>query len=145
MNHDQIFEEMSRNYFYIHTSVKESFSLSLLEAKLCGLVTVAYNKLEVPNEFIDLKISDFKINSWLSKILNESKIKKEKININKYLINNSTKKILNEIKTFDQENNNFLSSLNDVLLNKTKKKFNLPKKYILNFCYSLSKNNFSCY
>ncbi|MDC0853688.1 glycosyltransferase family 4 protein, partial [Candidatus Pelagibacter sp.] len=42
-NKDQkeIFNELCRHEVYIHTSIKESFSLSLLEAKFSGLTTVA--------------------------------------------------------------------------------------------------------
>ena len=51
--------ELHKHEIYVHTSVKESFSYSLLEAKLAGLTTVAYSKLQIPEEFIDVGIDSF--------------------------------------------------------------------------------------
>ena len=65
----EIFNELSKHEIYIHTSVKESFSLSLLEAKIAGLRTIAYKYLEVPKEFIDYGVDDFKEYKWFKKII----------------------------------------------------------------------------
>jgi glycosyltransferase involved in cell wall biosynthesis len=93
-NNNETFNELSKNNIYIHTSIKESFSLSLLEAKMCGLVTVAYKKLQVPKEFIDIGLNNFDPDKWFSKII---KIKKKykKINEKKYSIDNYAKKLIN--------------------------------------------------
>jgi glycosyltransferase involved in cell wall biosynthesis len=50
---------------YVHTSLKESYSMSLLEAKLCGLTTVAFAELQVPPEFIDSKVLSFNVDDWV--------------------------------------------------------------------------------
>jgi hypothetical protein len=62
--------ELPRHGIYLHTSVKESFSYSLLEAKLAGLKTCAYDKLQVPAGFIDVAIDTFEVDQWCSGILN---------------------------------------------------------------------------
>ena len=142
LSNKQISREMKNNHFYIHTSIKESFSLSLLEAKLSGLVTVAYDKLEVPNEFIDIKVKDFNVNTWFYEIVKRKKLSQEKVNIKKYEIENSAKKIFNEVKISDFESKDLLSNLNLEILNKTKKKFNLPNKFLLSVCEFINENNF---
>jgi glycosyltransferase involved in cell wall biosynthesis len=76
--------ELKRHQIYVHTSLKESFSYSLLEAKLIGLITCAYEGLEVPSEFIDIKLSKFEINEWKTKILNINCDCKYKFNSQKY-------------------------------------------------------------
>lgn len=53
---------------YVHTSLKESYSMSLLEAKLCGLTTVAFSELQVPPEFIDSKVQSFDVDNWVNGI-----------------------------------------------------------------------------
>lgn len=68
LTHDQVKKELPKHQYYIHTSVKESFSYSLLEAKLSGLTTIAYSGLEVPEVFIDISIDEFEINEWVEKI-----------------------------------------------------------------------------
>ena len=46
LDHDSVIEEASSAaLIYLHTSVKESFSFALLEAKLAGLSTCAYQGL----------------------------------------------------------------------------------------------------
>ena len=96
LKNDKIFKELQKNQIYLHTSSKESFSLSLLEAKICGLITVAYKKLEVPKDFIDVGIDDFKVNSWFKKIIqlnNRGEVFK-KFRYKKYLISNTAMKLL---------------------------------------------------
>ena len=46
--------------------------MSLLEAKLCGLTTVAFADLQVPQEFIDVKVPSFTKNEWVEAITNAS-------------------------------------------------------------------------
>ena len=62
-------EQFSTCSICLHTSTKESFSFSLLEAKLLGLTTVAYGGLEVPSEFIDIPVSSFDKSDWVSSTL----------------------------------------------------------------------------
>jgi glycosyltransferase involved in cell wall biosynthesis len=62
--------ELNMHEIYVHTSVKESFSYSLLEAKMAGLVTCAYAKLQIPAVFIDVAIDSFCVDDWCHKILN---------------------------------------------------------------------------
>jgi glycosyltransferase involved in cell wall biosynthesis len=64
-----LFTELSSHSILVHTSTKESFSFALLEAKILGLKTVAYHGLEVPPEFIDFKVKDFCVNSWVELIV----------------------------------------------------------------------------
>lgn len=61
--------ELLGHELYIHTSVKESFSYSLLEAKVAGLTTCAYSKLQIPSEFIDVGFEIFCSDEWYRKIL----------------------------------------------------------------------------
>jgi len=97
---NEIFKELQKKQFYLHTSSKESFSLSLLEAKMCGLTTIAYKKLQVPRNFIDVGINDFKVNSWSKKILTLNKTKpfNKKFNYKKYLISNTARKLVSLAK-----------------------------------------------
>lgn len=88
----EIFNKLCKHEIYIHTSVKESFSLSLLEAKLAGLTTVAYKRLQIPKDFIDIGLNDFITDNWFNKIIKLHKTKK-KININKYLLDKTVKKL----------------------------------------------------
>jgi phosphatidylinositol glycan class A protein len=69
LSHEKVLAELSSHGIYIHTSIKESFSYSLLEAKLSGLKTVAYSGLEVPSAFIDNAVDTFEIDDWCSAIL----------------------------------------------------------------------------
>ena len=88
----EIFNKLCKHEIYIHTSVKESFSLSLLEAKLAGLTTVAYKRLQIPKDFIDIGLNDFITDNWFNKIIKLHKTKK-KININKYLLDKTVEKL----------------------------------------------------
>ncbi len=69
LTHEQVISELLRHSIYLHTSVKESFSFSLLEAKLCGLTTCALAKLEVPAAFIDEGFDSFDVEEWATRIL----------------------------------------------------------------------------
>ncbi len=91
--HDAVVSEMHHHGIYVHTSVKESFSYSLLEAKLAGLRTFAYSKLQVPSEFIDVPIDSFDVEEWCSHILN-TEFKPIKFNSDKYTIFNMTSRTL---------------------------------------------------
>ena len=68
--HEAVVAELFLHEIYLHTSVKESFSYSLLEAKLAGLKTCAYSQLQVPEGFIDLRIDSFELDRWISGIEN---------------------------------------------------------------------------
>lgn len=68
LSHDEVLQEIPKHHYYMHTSTKESFSYSLLEAKLSGLITIAHSGLEVPSEFIDIKVDKFDVNEWVDKI-----------------------------------------------------------------------------
>ena len=69
LKHAEVLTELSKHGIYLHTSTKESFSYSLLEAKLAGLMTCAYEMLQVPPEFIDVGVSSFDIEEWCTAIL----------------------------------------------------------------------------
>lgn len=68
--YDEVIAELPRHAIYLHTSVKESFSYSLLEAKVAGLWTCAYAELQVPREFIDVGFNEFCAEEWCNGILN---------------------------------------------------------------------------
>jgi glycosyltransferase involved in cell wall biosynthesis len=91
LTNDEVVKELPNHKYYLHTSTKESFSYSLLEAKLSGLITIAYSGLEVPSEFIDIKVDDFEVKTWITKILgfesNISKFGKDKFSYQKMLDN----------------------------------------------------------
>jgi glycosyltransferase involved in cell wall biosynthesis len=72
LSHDAVIHELPKHGIYLHTSVKESFSYALLEAKLAGLKTCAYAKLQVPMEFIDIPIANMDVDEWCNEILNSS-------------------------------------------------------------------------
>ena len=84
--HEQVIEELISHELYIHTSTKESFSYALLEAKLAGLKTFAYAGLQVPAEFIDIKIDNFEIKDWIDAIIYNQCAPTE-INKNQYTVN----------------------------------------------------------
>ena len=65
----EVATELFHHEIYIHTSTKESFSYSLLEAKMAGLTTCANSKLQVPSEFIDVSLDNFCADEWCRKIL----------------------------------------------------------------------------
>ena len=69
LTHEQVILELQRHSVYLHTSKKESFSFSLLEAKLCGLRTCALADLEVPDAFIDEGFDSFDADEWAARIL----------------------------------------------------------------------------
>tara|TARA_B110000008_G_scaffold279231_1_gene325485 strand:- start:1097 stop:2158 length:1062 start_codon:yes stop_codon:yes gene_type:complete len=85
ISHLAVVEELFQNDLYLHSSTKESFSYALLEAKLAGLTTFAYSGLQVPSEFIDIKISDYDVDHWFDAITNNDAMP-AKIDSNKYTI-----------------------------------------------------------
>lgn len=93
LDYSGVVEELPRHQIYVHTSTKESFSYSLLEAKLAGLKTFAYSGLEVPPEFIDVGLDSFNIDKWV-KAIHESSDKINKIDKKKYTIKHMVKKTL---------------------------------------------------
>lgn len=140
---NEIFKELSNHEIYIHTSTKESFSLSLLEAKISGLITVAFKNLEVPKEFIDIGLEDFRINRWFNKIISKNKINK-KIDENKYLIKNTAKKLINKSAKFDVLNQSFFKNLSAKKIHKVKKKYNLKDNFILTIGHGKREKNYLC-
>lgn len=70
LNHEQVIRELYKHGLYLHTSKKESFSYSLLEAKLAGLRTCANKNLQVPPEFIDIAIDSHDEVEWSDNIIN---------------------------------------------------------------------------
>lgn len=70
---DGVIRELLAHETYVHTSTKESFSFALLEAKLAGLRTCAYARLQVPQEFIDQGIDGFDPLDWARGILTVDK------------------------------------------------------------------------
>lgn len=89
LSHEKVVSELHRHGIYLHTSVKESFSYSLLEAKLAGLKTCAYDKLQVPGEFIDVGISTFNLDEWCNGILNINWIP-DRFNADNYTVEKMT-------------------------------------------------------
>jgi glycosyltransferase involved in cell wall biosynthesis len=88
--HEEVIKNLINHGIYLHTSTKESFSYSLLEAKLAGLKTCAYQNLHVPKEFIDIPMISFEINEWIQKIHN-IEWKNNYIDCNKYTIERMTR------------------------------------------------------
>ena len=134
-NQKEIFNELCKHEIYIHTSTKESFSLSLLEAKFLGLLTVAYKKLEVPKEFIDIGVDNFDVNNWFKNIVYRKNNKINKIDFKKYLLKNTAKKLLKKSNYYDLVDKSLIKKLTFKKLQTVKKKFRLPNKFILNICY----------
>lgn len=87
LSHNEVHLEICRHGLYLHTSTKESFSYSLLEAKLAGLKTCAYVNLQVPPEFIDIGISSFDVDEWCAGIVSigssHNKFEAEKYSVKK--------------------------------------------------------------
>lgn len=102
LNYDEVISELQNHEYYMHTSTKESFSYSLLEAKLSGLTTIAYSGLEVPSSFIDIKIKEFDVAEWVSSIMTYDEQKHNYVNKdfekNKYSYNIMTKNLLEYLK-----------------------------------------------
>lgn len=73
VDYSEVMLELLGHELYIHTSVKESFSYSLLEAKMAGLTTFAYSKLQIPSEFIDVEFDVFDTAEWCRRILEKDK------------------------------------------------------------------------
>lgn len=92
-----VIKELLKNRIYIHTSVKESFSLSILEAKMLGLITVASKNIQVPKDFVDIKLKNFDAMKWSHRIL-KINYKLKKFNKKKYLLANTVKKIIKLLK-----------------------------------------------
>lgn len=68
LDRNDVIRELKKHSLYVHTSFKESFSFALLEAKLAGLKTVAFQGLEVPHEFIDVPVTSFDEHDWVASI-----------------------------------------------------------------------------
>jgi glycosyltransferase involved in cell wall biosynthesis len=70
LSNEEALAELHIHEIYVHTSVKESFSYSLLEAKMAGLVTCASAELQIPSEFIDIGFESFCVEDWCESIIN---------------------------------------------------------------------------
>ncbi len=88
-----VISELLYHSIYLHTSVKESFSFSLLEAKLCGLTTFALETLEVPKGFIDFGFKSFDAHAWARQIL-RIESSSNKISLSEFSVQRMTDKIL---------------------------------------------------
>ena len=97
LTHDKVLLELQNHSIYVHTSIKESFSYSLLEAKLAGLKTCAYSKLQVPEEFIDVSLNSFDLDDWCKNIINID-LTPVFFNKEKYTINRMTFLTINSAK-----------------------------------------------
>lgn len=93
LSYDEVMKELVNHQYYLHTSTKESFSYSLLEAKLSGLTTIAFSGLEVPPEFIDIKMESFDLDEWVDKIF-ESRVRSSEFKYEKFSYKNMTKQTL---------------------------------------------------
>ncbi len=86
--------ELANHSIYLHTSLKESFSYSLLEAKLCGLKTFALGSLQVPAEFIDIKLVTFDAKVWAGKILKEGASVHHTVDLSRFSTNKMVSRTL---------------------------------------------------
>jgi len=99
LNYSEVIKELETHEYYLHTSTKESFSYSLLEAKLSGLTTIAYSKLEVPSSFIDIKVEEFDIQKWVDGIVEYDEPKNNnEFEKNKFSYQVMTKNTLDHLK-----------------------------------------------
>lgn len=73
LTYQQVIEELYKHEIYVHTSEKESFCFALLEAKLAGLTTLAYSALQVPLEFIDIKVPNYEVQEWVKAVESRDK------------------------------------------------------------------------
>ncbi len=69
LSNENVTSELLKHSIYLHTSTKESFSYALLEAKLAGLKTCAYDRLQVPSDFIDIGVATFDVDDWCQAIV----------------------------------------------------------------------------
>lgn len=81
---DDVYRELGMHSVYVHTSTKESFSFSLLEAKVVGLKTCAYIGLEVPSVFIDEKVGSFIAEDWAEAIRSCQEKDYRKVDLSEY-------------------------------------------------------------
>jgi len=84
LGREAVIRELHQHSLYVHPSVKESFSYSLLEAKLVGLKTVAYKGLEVPAEFIDVPVASFEAAEWLGAIRHADVVVPKEVDTSSY-------------------------------------------------------------
>jgi glycosyltransferase involved in cell wall biosynthesis len=97
---EQALVELTKHAIYLHTSVKESFSYALLEAKLIGLKTCAYAHLEVPKDFIDIPIETFNEDEWRNCVIHHPAQQPSFFNADNYTIKKMTESTLNLISCF---------------------------------------------
>lgn len=76
LNRESVICQLFNHGIYLHSSTKESFSYSLLEAKLSGLITCAHSSLQVPDQFIDIPMLSFDADEWCQRILKINGISK---------------------------------------------------------------------
>jgi glycosyltransferase involved in cell wall biosynthesis len=80
----EVISELRKHSMYVHPSVKESFSFALLEAKLVGLRTIAFEGLEVPAEFIDVPVASFEESDWLMAIRSANQVDVKEVDTESY-------------------------------------------------------------
>lgn len=97
-NHGELIKELYKNSIYIHTSKKESFSYSLLESKLAGLITIAHDQLQVPYEFIDIRVKKFDVNEWHQAIIQAVQGVMREANLSGYTLEAMAKNTLNKLQ-----------------------------------------------
>ena len=73
LSSEQLYRVIASHSVFLTTSTKESFSFSLLEAKILGLLTIAHSSLEVPSEFIDIPVNSWEAADWADTILTHYK------------------------------------------------------------------------
>lgn len=61
--HNQVADMLGNYHILLLPSLKESFSYTLLEAKLSGLKTIVNECLDVPDEFCDIRL-DLDVQKW---------------------------------------------------------------------------------
>lgn len=84
LSRSDVITELHHHTVYVHPSVKESFSFALLEAKIAGLKTVAFEGLEVPHEFIDVPVQSFEVSNWVAAIIGADDVAPQPINRDEY-------------------------------------------------------------
>jgi glycosyltransferase involved in cell wall biosynthesis len=103
LSSDEVLSELSRSSHYVHSSTKESFSFSLLEAKLCGLITFAHHELQVPDEFIDYKMTGFYVEEWARSITHSTE-PRTRVDFRKYSSERHTKGLIDYLEKSIQPN-----------------------------------------
>lgn len=76
ISHEELIDVLPRYQVMLQPSLKESFSYTLLEAKLAGLYTMVNQDLEVPDEFCDYRLP-LKAEIWAETIVSARELIKQ--------------------------------------------------------------------